>query len=82
MLVFIQPKCLNYQKKHPGTNRLTAAICIIFPVDRLHSILTIVASSASNRNVVEEPCDDGIGFNNYNEEIAEDAAEVVDTCDI
>mmetsp|Transcript_8521 Transcript_8521/g.14785 ORF Transcript_8521/g.14785 Transcript_8521/m.14785 type:complete len:185 (+) Transcript_8521:99-653(+) len=80
MMVFIQPKCHKYKKikNHPGTNMLTANLCVVFHVDDIHNIMTTIASSmTTDTGAVSDTCDggDGIGFNSYNEEDVDDNVE-------
>lgn len=71
MCVFIQPKCLKYQKDHPGTGLLTSYIHVLFNVDGCCKIARRFGSrfSASGTGDLEiELEDDGIGFSTYNED--------------
>lgn len=62
MLVFVQPKCLKYQKDHPGTSLLTSYFRVLFKTERCRKTITRLTFYG---NLSDE--DDGIGFGNYNE---------------
>ena len=53
MLVFIAPKCVKYQREHPGTWLLTAYWCVIFGIgwkERVISISRRLTFGTSSRN--------------------------------
>lgn len=65
MLTFIKPKCVKYQKDHPGTSLTTAYFCIMFshPISFVRRF-----SKGSTQELGSDTLDtdDGIGFGNYN----------------
>jgi len=65
MLVFIQPKCLRYQKDHPGTNILTCYFFVVFH-SQIISWKRFLSTSTWMDNSDSDGIDDDLGFKTYN----------------